>query len=100
MDDIKRYLASSEEIIEEARKGRMVILVDEEDRENEADLYIPADMADANAINFMARYGRGLICLAMTRQRIDQLGLPLMTQNNASRHQMAVTAYIEAREGE
>ena len=99
MDDIKRYLASSEEIIEEARKGRMVILVDEEDRENEGDLYIPADMADANAINFMARYGRGLICLAMTRQRIEQLGLPLMAQNNASRHQTAFTVSIEAREG-
>lgn len=99
MDDIKRYLASSEEIIEEARKGRMVILVDEEDRENEGDLYIPADMADANAINFMARYGRGLICLAMTRQRIEQLGLPLMAQHNASRHQTAFTVSIEAREG-
>lgn len=97
--DLKRYLASSEEIIEEARKGRMVILVDEEDRENEGDLYIPADMADANAINFMARYGRGLICLAMTRQRIEQLGLPLMAQNNASRHQTAFTVSIEAREG-
>ena len=99
MDDIKRYLASSEEIIDEARKGRMVILVDEEDRENEGDLYIPADMADANAVNFMARYGRGLICLAMTRQRIEQLGLPLMAQNNASRHQTAFTVSIEAREG-
>lgn len=99
MDDIKRYLASSEEIIEEARKGHMVILVDEEDRENEGDLYIPADTADANAINFMARYGRGLICLAMTRQRIEQLGLPLMAQNNASRHQTAFTVSIEAREG-
>lgn len=99
VDDLKRYLASSEEIIEEARKGRMVILVDEEDRENEGDLYIPADMADANAINFMARYGRGLICLALTRQRIEQLGLPLMAQHNASRHQTAFTVSIEAREG-
>ena len=99
MDDIKRYIASAEEIIEEARQGRMVILVDEEDRENEGDLYIPAEMADAAAINFMAKHGRGLICLTLTRQRIEQLGLPLMAQNNASRHQTAFTVSIEAREG-
>jgi 3,4-dihydroxy 2-butanone 4-phosphate synthase/GTP cyclohydrolase II len=98
-DDIKRYIASAEEIIEEARNGRMVILVDEEDRENEGDLYIPAEKANADAINFMARYGRGLICLAMTRQRIEQLRLPLMAQHNASRHQTAFTVSIEAREG-
>ncbi|WP_341898532.1 3,4-dihydroxy-2-butanone-4-phosphate synthase [Ferrovibrio terrae] len=99
MDDIKRYIASAEEIIEEARQGRMVILVDEEDRENEGDLYIPAERADAAAINFMAKYGRGLICLTLTRQRIEQLGLPLMAQHNASRHQTAFTVSIEAREG-
>lgn len=99
LDDIKRYIASAEEIIEEARNGRMVILVDEEDRENEGDLYIPADKANAEAVNFMARYGRGLICLAMTRQRIEQLRLPLMAQHNASRHQTAFTVSIEAREG-
>lgn len=99
MNDIKRYIASSEEIIEEARNGRMVILVDEEDRENEGDLYIPAQMADAEAVNFMAKHGRGLICLTLTRQRIEQLGLPLMAQNNASRHQTAFTVSIEAREG-
>lgn len=99
VDDIKRYIASSEEIIEEARNGRMVILVDEEDRENEGDLYIPAEMADAEAVNFMAKHGRGLICLTLTRQRIEQLGLPLMAQNNASRHQTAFTVSIEAREG-
>jgi 3,4-dihydroxy 2-butanone 4-phosphate synthase/GTP cyclohydrolase II len=99
LDDIRRYISSSEEIIEEARAGRMVVLVDAEDRENEGDLYIPAQMADANAINFMARYGRGLICLAMPRQRIEQLGLPLMAQHNATRHQTAFTVSIEAREG-
>ena len=77
----------------------MVILVDDEDRENEGDLVIPAQMADAEAVNFMARYGRGLICLAMERKRIDELGLTLMTRSNASRHQTAFTVSIEAREG-
>jgi 3,4-dihydroxy 2-butanone 4-phosphate synthase/GTP cyclohydrolase II len=77
----------------------MFILVDDEDRENEGDLVIPAQMADAEAVNFMARYGRGLICLAMEHQRIAELGLPLMTRSNASRHQTAFTVSIEAREG-
>lgn len=77
----------------------MFILVDDEDRENEGDLVIPAQMADADAINFMARYGRGLICLAMEHKRIDELGLQLMTRSNASRHQTAFTVSIEAREG-
>ncbi|WP_430398623.1 3,4-dihydroxy-2-butanone-4-phosphate synthase [Ferrovibrio sp.] len=97
--DLKRYLASSEEIIAEAKRGRMVILVDEEDRENEGDLYIPAAKCDAEAINFMAKYGRGLICLSLTRQRCEHLKLPLMAQNNASRHGTAFTVSIEAREG-
>ncbi len=88
-----------QDIVAELRAGRIVILVDEEDRENEGDLYIPAEMADAAAINFMAKYGRGPICLTLTRQRIEQLGLPLMAQNNASRHQTAFTVSIEAREG-
>lgn len=77
----------------------MFILVDDEDRENEGDLVIPAQMADAEAVNFMARYGRGLICLAMEHKRIDELGLQLMTRSNASRHQTAFTVSIEAREG-
>src|SRR3546814_2522661 len=76
-----------EDIIEEARNGRMFILVDDESRENEGDLVIPAQMATPDAINFMARYGRGLICLAMVRQRIEALGLPLMSSKNESRHQ-------------
>ncbi|MGF1628244.1 MAG: 3,4-dihydroxy-2-butanone-4-phosphate synthase [Kiloniellaceae bacterium] len=88
-----------EEIIEEARNGRMFILVDDESRENEGDLVIPAQMATPDAINFMARYGRGLICLAMTRARIEELGLPLMASKNESRHQTAFTVSIEAREG-
>lgn len=92
-------LASIEEILEDAFKGRMFILVDDEDRENEGDLVIPAEMADDKAINFMARYGRGLICLALTKERVMELGLPPMARNNSSRHQTAFTVSIEAREG-
>jgi 3,4-dihydroxy 2-butanone 4-phosphate synthase/GTP cyclohydrolase II len=91
--------APADEIIEEARRGRMFILVDDEDRENEGDLVIPAQMATPEAINFMARYGRGLICLALTGKRVEELGLPLMAQNNGTRHQTAFTVSIEAREG-
>ena len=88
-----------EDIIEEARNGRMFILVDDEGRENEGDLVIPAQMATPEAINFMAKHGRGLICLTMTRERIEALGLPLMAQHNESRHETAFTISIEAREG-
>ena len=88
-----------EEIIEEARNGRMFILVDDEDRENEGDLVIPAQMATPAAINFMAMHGRGLICLAMTRARVDQLGLDLMSRNNGTRHSTAFTVSIEAKDG-
>jgi 3,4-dihydroxy 2-butanone 4-phosphate synthase/GTP cyclohydrolase II len=88
-----------EEIIEDARQGRMYLLVDHEDRENEGDLCIPAQMATPEAINFMATHGRGLICLTLPGERIDQLGLPLMASNNSSRHETAFTVSIEAREG-
>ncbi|HYR66802.1 MAG TPA: 3,4-dihydroxy-2-butanone-4-phosphate synthase, partial [Reyranella sp.] len=91
--------AAAEDIIEEARKGRMFILVDDEDRENEGDLVIPAQCATPEAINFMAKHARGLICLALTRERVEQLGLALMAQNNGTRHQTAFTVSIEAREG-
>ncbi len=91
--------AAAEDIIEEARRGRMFILVDDEDRENEGDLVIPAQCATPEAINFMAKHARGLICLALTRDRVEQLGLPLMAQNNGTRHQTAFTVSIEAREG-
>ena len=81
MDDVRtvelsQYLSPIEELIEDARNGRMFILVDDEDRENEGDLIIPAQFATPEAINFMARHARGLICLALTRQRVEQLGLP------------------------
>src|ERR1700747_1202158 len=91
--------AAAEDLIEEARAGRMFILVDDEDRENEGDLVVPAQFATPDAINFMARYARGLICLAMTRQRVEQLGLQLMSQSNGTRHQTAFTVSIEARDG-
>ncbi len=93
------FLSSPEELIDEARNGRMFILVDDEDRENEGDLVIPAQMATPDAINFMARFGRGLICLAMAKTRVDQLGLDLMSRNNGTRHETAFTVSIEAREG-
>ena len=88
-----------EEIIEDARNGRMFVLVDHEDRENEGDLVIPAQMATPDAINFMATHGRGLICLALTGERVDALGLPLMSSQNSSRHETNFTVSIEAREG-
>lgn len=92
-------LSSIEEVIQEARNGRMFILVDDEDRENEGDLVIPAQMATPEVINFMAKYGRGLICLSLTSRRVHQLGLPLMSSNNGTRHQTAFTVSIEAKEG-
>ena len=92
-------LSSIEEIVEDVRNGKMVILVDDEDRENEGDLYVPAQMATPEAVNFMARYGRGLVCLAMTRQRCEALGLEPMSRDNGTRYHTAFTVSIEAREG-
>ncbi|MEZ5761881.1 MAG: 3,4-dihydroxy-2-butanone-4-phosphate synthase [Paracoccaceae bacterium] len=98
-DDLKSAISPTDEIIAEARAGRMFILVDHEDRENEGDLVIPAQMATPEAINFMATHGRGLICLTLTEARIDTLGLALMSIKNSSRHETAFTVSIEAREG-
>lgn len=92
-------ISSIEAIINDAREGKMFILVDHEDRENEGDLVIPASKATPEAINFMATHGRGLICLALTSDRLDALGLPLMAASNSSRHETAFTVSIEAREG-
>ncbi|RMB08885.1 3,4-dihydroxy-2-butanone-4-phosphate synthase [Eilatimonas milleporae] len=92
-------LSPIEDVIEEARNGRMFILVDDEDRENEGDLVIPAQMATPDAINFMARYGRGLICLPLTRDRAEDLNLAPMTDNNEARNQTAFTVSIEAKTG-
>src|SRR6476659_10115911 len=95
----RSYLSSIDELIEDARNGRRFILVDAEDRENEGDLFIPAQMATPQAINFMAKNGRGLICLALTQERANTLQLPMMTQFNGTPHKTAFTVSIEAKEG-
>jgi len=95
----KMNISSIEEIIDEARNGKMYILVDDPHRENEGDLIIPAQMATPDAINFMAKYGRGLICLSMTKQRIEELELPLMNPNNQKNDLTAFTVSIEAKDG-
>lgn len=92
-------LNTIEEIIEDIRQGKMVILMDDEDRENEGDLVMAAEFCTAADINFMARFGRGLICMPMTRQRCEQLGLPLMVQSNHSGFGTKFTLSIEAAEG-
>ncbi len=96
---LKTALSAIEDVIEDVRNGKMIILVDEEDRENEGDLVIPAQMATPDAINFMAKHGRGLICLSLTSERVRQLGLGPMAKENRARHQTAFTVSIEAREG-
>ena len=93
------FLSSTDEIIEDMRNGRMVVLVDAEDRENEGDLVVPAQMATPDVINFMAKHGRGLICLTMTAARAHELRLEAMTRSNNSRNRTAFTVSIEAREG-
>lgn len=95
----KTFLSPIEDIIDDARNGRMYIMVDDEERENEGDLIIPGQMATPEAINFMAKYGRGLICLALAPERVQQLELPKMSRRNESRHETAFTVSIEAREG-
>jgi 3,4-dihydroxy 2-butanone 4-phosphate synthase/GTP cyclohydrolase II len=92
-------LASTPEIIAELKAGRMVILVDEEDRENEGDLIVAAEFVTPEAINFMAKHGRGLICLTLTQERCKLLNLPLMTHRNGTQYGTAFTVSIEAAEG-
>ena len=92
-------LSTIEEVIADAKAGKLFILVDDEDRENEGDLCVIGEYATADTINFMAKYGRGLICLALTRVRTEQLGLKMMERRNESRHETAFTISIEAREG-
>ena len=94
-----KFISSISEIIADQRQGKMVIMVDDEDRENEGDLIIPAQKVDHKAINFMATHGRGLICLSLTEDRVKELDLPLMSQNNDSRDSTAFTISIEAKEG-
>jgi 3,4-dihydroxy 2-butanone 4-phosphate synthase / GTP cyclohydrolase II len=97
--DRRGFLSATDEIVEDMRNGRMVILVDAEDRENEGDLVIPAQMATPDAVNFMARFGRGLICLTLTQSRAAELRLESMVRRNASRTGTAFTVSIEARDG-
>ena len=100
MSEAKAFrLSTIEDVIEDARQGRMFILVDDEGRENEGDLVIPAEKTTPEVVNFMAKHGRGLICLSMTRQRVEELGLQPMAQKNQAQHQTAFTVSIEAREG-
>ncbi|MEL7545317.1 MAG: 3,4-dihydroxy-2-butanone-4-phosphate synthase [Pseudomonadota bacterium] len=98
-EDFSSAISDIDEIIEDARNGKMFILVDAEDRENEGDLIIPASFATPEAVNFMARYGRGLICLAMTPERAGTLSLDMMTRENRESMGTAFTVSIEAKEG-
>ena len=95
----QKFISSIEEIIKDLQNGKMVIMVDDENRENEGDLIIPAQKVDDKAINFMATHGRGLICLTLTEKRVQELNLPLMSQNNDTRDTTAFTISIEAKEG-
>ena len=96
INKLNNFLSSIEEIVDEARNGRMYVLVDHEDRENEGDLIVPAQMATPDAINFMATYGRGLICLSMTKNRIEELELTPMEKRNTSKLDTAFTVSIES----
>ena len=98
-EDCARPFARVEDAIAAIRAGKMVIVVDDEDRENEGDLTIAAEKITPEAINFMARHGRGLICLAMTPERLDELEIPLMVPQNSSRFETAFCVSIEARNG-
>ena len=94
-----KILSSIKEIVKDAKKGKMFILVDDKDRENEGDLIIPGSKCNFKSINFMAKHGRGLICLALSKKQIDRLKLPLMSRTNKSRMQTAFTISIEAKKG-
>ena len=99
INNLLKDLSSIEEIIEDAKKGKMYILVDDPSRENEGDLIIPAQMISSDAVNFMAKYGRGLICLALSKKRTDELELPLMNPSNQKNDLTAFTISIEAKDG-
>ena len=96
---IKKNFSNIPSIIKDAKRGKMFILVDDENRENEGDLIIPGSKCNSKIINFMAKHGRGLICLALTKKQIEKLKLPLMSQINKSRMQTAFTVSIEAKKG-
>ena len=94
-----KFLSTIEEVLDDASNGRMLVLVDDEDRENEGDLVIPAQMVTPETINFMAKYGRGLVCLALPKERVDELNLKPMERRNPSRFETAFLTSIEASEG-
>ena len=96
---MKQKASTIQSIINQAKKGKMFILVDNKDRENEGDLVVPASKINAKKINFMAKHGRGLICLALTQEKVKKLKLPLMSYVNKSRTQTAFTVSIEAKKG-
>src|SRR5215813_8861207 len=99
MTDHQTNFATVEEAVEEIRNGRMIVLVDDEDRENEGDLTMAAEKITPDAINFMAKFGRGLVCLAMTEERLDYLRLGQMSAENTSNFGTAFTESIDARDG-
>ncbi|HJX34959.1 MAG TPA: 3,4-dihydroxy-2-butanone-4-phosphate synthase, partial [Desulfatiglandales bacterium] len=92
-------ISKTEDVLEDLRRGKMIILVDDEDRENEGDLTMAAEKITPEAINFMAKYGRGLICLSLAPEIVERLRLPLMVQDNRSPFKTAFTVSIEARDG-
>src|SRR5688500_192106 len=96
---MEHFLAPVPEVIEDLRQGKMIILVDDEDRENEGDLVMAASMVTPESINFMAKHGRGLICLAMTSADLDRLHIPMMVEENSSHFGTAFTVSIEAASG-
>ena len=98
-EDLSQHLNTIEEAIADIKAGKVIIVVDDEDRENEGDLVIPAQMATPDAINFMAMHGRGLICLSLDRRRVEALGLEPMSRDNRESMQTAFTTSIEAKEG-
>src|SRR5512139_3727273 len=91
-------LASISEAIEDIRAGKLIIIVDDESRENEGDLAMAAEKVTPDAINFMAKHARGLICLPINGQRLDELGIPLMVTNNTSRHTTALTVSVDGKD--
>src|SRR5437763_16645913 len=99
MNESKSPFATVEEAVEEIRQGRMIVLIDDEDRENEGDLAMAAEKITPEVINFMAKYGRGLICMPLTEDRCDELHLPLMSPITTSAHGTAFTESIDARVG-
>ena len=96
---IKKKFSKISDILKDAKRGKMFILVDDESRENEGDLIIPASKVTAKSINFMAKYGRGLICLALSQPQVNKLNLSLMSPINKSRTQTAFTVSIDSRKG-